>query len=233
MLTISIDVTKLAGRTEVPRKKLTATEKELKAGRWNTLGPWIRSQRMVRGLTEEEAAKAANVSTRQWIRYEGGAKVLPKRFPGISNALNEPIRRIKSLAGYKATRTRHDTMVILKRIIDMMRAEKFDFAFEELLLLYDRFRPDRDEPGKGLNGLTPPHFAQAVILLDGLPKWLFKDLAICMRRRFNKRDEPTDVDIPLRLLVMARCVHEIVRLTPDAPVIPHLTSVGTGERSIV
>jgi hypothetical protein len=55
-----------------------------------------------------------------------------------------------------------------------------------------------------------------------------------MERRYEERNEPTDVDIELKLVVLERCVHEIVRLTPAMPeVMPHLTSVATGERSIV
>lgn len=217
----------------MPRKPITESERELRAAKWKTFGRWMRSQRMVRALSEEETAQLARVSTRQWMRYEQGDRVLPKHFPGISRALNVPIRRIKSLAGYKVPRARNDVLVGLKRIIDMFHAGRFDFALEELLLLYVRFRPDRASDGQGLDGITPPQFAQAVIFIEGLPKWLFKDLLICMQRRYRKRNEPTDVDIELRLLVLERCIHEIVRLSPRGPVIPHLTSVGTGERSIV
>lgn len=217
----------------MPRKPINESERELRAAKWKTFGLWMRSQRMVRALSEEETAQLARVSTRQWIRYEKGGRVLPKHFPGISRALNAPMRRIKSLVGYKVPRVRNDVLVVLKRIVDMFRAGRFDFALEELLLLYDRFRPDRALDGHMLDGITPPQFAQAVIFLDGLPKWLLEDLLICMQRRCQKRKEPTDVDIELRLLVLERCIHEIVRLTPRAPVVPHLTSVGTGERSIV
>lgn len=62
----------------MPRKELTANEREVLAENWKTFGRFLRAQRIMRGFTQKRAALAAKVSTRQWVRYEQGSRVLQK-----------------------------------------------------------------------------------------------------------------------------------------------------------
>lgn len=89
----------------MPRKELTADERKVLAENWKTFGRYLRAQRIMRGFTQERAALAAKVSTRQWVRYEQGSRVLFKRFPLIAKALNVSFARIAYLAGYKTAQS--------------------------------------------------------------------------------------------------------------------------------
>jgi transcriptional regulator with XRE-family HTH domain len=184
----------------MPRRKTTKAEKILLTEGWKTFGLWLRSQREVKGFTQQQVARAAKMSRRQWMRYEQGSKVLSKRFPVIAKTLNIPLSRVLYLAGYETPPRRNDSNVRLKRIHDMLRAGSFDFALEEFLMLYDRIRPTDRELNSDWDGLTAPNFATAVILLDGLPKWLFEAISKCMQKRFSQQRNQSDMDANLRAL---------------------------------
>ncbi len=49
---------------------------------------WLRTWRTVRGMTQQEAARALGVSSRMWRYYEAGAHLLPKtvRLAAIGHA---------------------------------------------------------------------------------------------------------------------------------------------------
>lgn len=142
------------------------------------------------------------------------------------------LERILYLAGYETPPRRNDANVRLKRIHDMLRAGSFDFALEEFLMLYDRTGPTDREFNSDLDGLTAPNFATAVILLDGLPKWLFEAISKCMQKRFSQQRNQSDMDANLRALVLRECLEEIQRMTSPMPqILPHLTFVASGRRS--
>jgi len=91
-------------------------ERELWTDNWKMFGRFLRTQRIVKGFTQEQAAQAAKVSTRQWIRYEQGSRILSKRYPMIAKALNIPLSRMLYLAGHKVAPRRNDVNVRLKRV---------------------------------------------------------------------------------------------------------------------
>ena len=154
----------------MPRKEITKDERALLAENWKTFGRFLRAQRIVRGFTQERAALAAKVSTRQWIRYEQGSRVLFKRFPLIAKALNVSVARIAYLAGYKTAPKRNDANSQLKRIHDLLRIGRLDLALENFLLLYYHIGRLDPELNSYLDSIAPANFATAVISLDRLPK---------------------------------------------------------------
>jgi transcriptional regulator with XRE-family HTH domain len=193
----------------MPRKEITKDERALLAENWKTFGRFLRAQRIVRGFTQERAALAAKVSTRQWIRYEQGSRVLFKRFPLIAKALNVSVARIAYLAGYKTAPKRNDANSQLKRIHDLLRIGRLDLALENFLLLYYHIGRLDPELNSYLDSIAPANFATAVISLDRLPKWLFEVIAQCMQKMFSERQDPKWWTYNLRRVVFKECTDEM------------------------
>jgi transcriptional regulator with XRE-family HTH domain len=193
----------------MPRKEITKDERALLAENWKTFGRFLRAQRIVRGFTQERAALAAKVSTRQWIRYEQGSRVLFKRFPLIAKALNVSVARIAYLAGYKTAPKRNDANSQLKRIHDLLRIGRLDLALENFLLLYYHIGRLDPELNSYLDSIAPGNFATAVISLDRLPKWLFEVIAQCMQKMFSERQDPKWWTYNLRRVVFKECTDEM------------------------
>ena len=205
----------------MPRKEITKDERALLAENWKTFGRFLRAQRIVRGFTQERAALAAKVSTRQWIRYEQGSRVLFKRFPLIAKALNVSVARIAYLAGYKTAPKRNDANSQLKRIHDLLRIGRLDLALENFLLLYYHIGRLEPELNSYLDSIAPASFATAVISLDRLPKWLFEVIAQCMQKMFNERQEPKWLTYNLRRVVLKECTDEMLKkLSPLSLQVP-------------
>jgi transcriptional regulator with XRE-family HTH domain len=206
----------------MPRKELTADEREVLAENWKTFGRFLRAQRIMRGFTQKRAALAAKVSTRQWVRYEQGSRVLFKRFPFIAKALNVSVARIAYLAGYKTAPKRNDANAQLRRIHDLLRIGRLDLALESFLLLY--YHIGRLDPGLNSyldGGIAPANFATAVISLDRLPKWLFEVIAQCMQKMFSERQDPKWLTYNLRRVVLKECTDEMLKkLSPLSLQVP-------------
>lgn len=212
----------------MPRRKTNRIEKMLLTDSWQTFGLWLRSRRIAKRFSQEQAAQAAGVSRRQWIRYEHGSKILLKNLPAIADALDVPLRRILYLAGHKTSPRRNDANHRLRRIHHMLHVGNLDDALEELLLLHDRIWRTEGTLSSDLDGLTALNFARALILLDGLPEWLFEVILTCMQKRFSPRRKPTGMNAELRVLVL-ECIDEIERTVPALPQIAlHSASVGSG-----
>jgi len=193
----------------MPRKEITKDERALLAENWKTFGRFLRAQRIAKGFTQERAALAAKVSTRQWIRYEQGSRVLFKRFPLIAKALNVSVARIAYLAGYKTAPKRNDANSQLKRIHDLLRIGRLDLALENFLLLYYHIGRLDPELNSYLDSIAPANFATAVISLDRLPKWLFEVIAQCMQKMFSERQDPKWWTYNLRRVVFKECTGEM------------------------
>src|SRR5437879_1484350 len=163
----------------MPRSSLSTDEKACWLDGWKPFGRWLRTRRIAKRFTLQQAADAVGVSRRQWIRYEQGARVLYKNLDSIADALDISIGRVRYLAGYKAEPKRNDPMKRLRRIHDMLVAGEFDYALEQFLLVYQSIKPTDVEATLYIDGLTPPNFAQAVIFLDALPTWLFEKVLKC------------------------------------------------------
>jgi transcriptional regulator with XRE-family HTH domain len=205
----------------MPRKEITKDERALLAENWKTFGRFLRAQRIVRGFTQERAALAAKVSTRQWIRYEQGSRVLFKRFPLIAKALNVSVARIAYLAGYKTAPKRNDANSQLKRIHDLLRIGRLDLALENFLLLYYHIGRLDPELNSYLDSIAPANFATAVISLDRLPKWLFEVIAQCMQKTFSERQDPKWWTYNLRRVVFKECTDEMQnKLSPLSLQVP-------------
>jgi transcriptional regulator with XRE-family HTH domain len=186
-------------------------ERELVTDNWKMFGRYLRTQRIVKGFTQEQAAQAAKVSTRQWIRYEQGSRVLSKRYPTIAKALNIPLARMLYFAGHKVAPRRNDVNVRLRRVHDMLRIGRLDLALKYFLLLY--YQIGRLDPGPGYHPhrLTAPNFATAVISLESLPKWLFEVIANCMQEILSEQHDQKQPTSRLRTMVLRECIDEIQR----------------------
>src|SRR5205814_8330520 len=99
----------------MPRYEITDLDRSFKDDRWTFFGPWLRSRRLIAGLTQAEAAEEAGVSRRQWIRYEQGSKMLRKRIKRIAAVINVPEQRMLDRAGYKVSARRNDVKGHLSR----------------------------------------------------------------------------------------------------------------------
>jgi transcriptional regulator with XRE-family HTH domain len=197
----------------MPRSSLSTGEKACWIEGWKPFGRWLRERRIAKRLTLQQAAEAVGVSRRQWIRYEQGARVQYKRLDSIADALDISIGRLRYLAGYKAFPKRHDAKKRLRRIHDMLVAGEFDCALEQFLLVYQSIKPD-DESDLYIDGLTPPNFANAVISLDGLPRWLFARIITWGQKRVEREKTEPGTKVRFRNLVVNECLVELRRNTP-------------------
>jgi transcriptional regulator with XRE-family HTH domain len=186
-------------------------ERELRTDNWKMFGRYLRTQRIVKGFTQAEAAQAVKVSTRQWIRYEQGSRVLSKRYPLIAKALNIPHARILYLAGHKVAPRRNDVNVRLRRVHDMLRIGRLDLALKYFLLLYYQIGRFDTGPGYHPHRLTAPNFATAVMSLENLPKWLFEVIANCMQEILSEQHDQKQPTPSLRTTVLRECIDEMQR----------------------
>jgi len=186
-------------------------ERELVTDNWKMFGRYLRTQRIVKGFTQEQAAQAAKVSTRQWIRYEQGSRILSKRYPIIAKALNIPLSRMLYLAGYKVVPRRNDVNVRLRRVHDMLRIGRLDLALKYFLLLYYQIGRFDAGPGYHPHRLTAPNFATAVMALENLPKWLFEVIANCMQEILSEQHDQKQPTSSLRTMVLRECIDEMQR----------------------
>jgi len=165
----------------MPRFEISDVDRSFKDDRWTYFGPWLRSRRLIAGLTQDEAAQAAGLSRRQWIRYEQGSKMLRKRIKRIAAVINVPEQRMLDRAGYKVSARRNDVKGHLSRIGDHLYAGKDTAAFVDLVTLRDRMLGHRKgyRPlGLGTDGVE---FAKVVVSIDGLPAEFFNLLLDMMQ----------------------------------------------------
>lgn len=165
----------------MPRFEITDLDRSFKDDRWTYFSPWLRSRRLIAGLTQDEAAKAADLSRRQWIRYEQGSKVLRKRIKGIAAALNVPEQTILDRAGYKVSSRRNDVNGSLRKIGDHLYGGADEMAFVDLIKLRDRMLGHRicyRPLGVGTEGIE---FAKLVVSVDQLSAEFFNLLLDVMQ----------------------------------------------------
>jgi transcriptional regulator with XRE-family HTH domain len=194
----------------MPRRKPHKSERILLTEGWETFGLFIRTQRIVKRLTQQQAAEAAGISKRQWIRYEMGSKVLLKRMRSIANALNLPPSRILYLAGYKISPRRNDAAERLRRMHDMLLAGSLDIALEELLFLYYRIGQNNRGLSSDLDGMTAPNFATATVLLERLPGWLLDVILKAMQERVNdKQQHDPETRYRVKHLIRKKCIEAL------------------------
>jgi transcriptional regulator with XRE-family HTH domain len=165
----------------MPRFRITDLDRSFEDDRWTYFGPWLRSRRMIARLTQDEAAQAAGVSRRQWIRYEQGSKMLRKKIKRVAAAINVPEQRMLDRAGYKVSRRRNDVNGHLGKIKDHLYAGKDDVAIVDLMKLRDRMLGHRKgyRPlGVGTDGFE---FAKLVVSIDQLSAEFFNLLLDVMQ----------------------------------------------------
>ena len=72
----------------MPKKDSDVLGEMINDARWTSFGNWLRLQRRFAGLKQEQAAKRAGISLRQWIRIEKGESEVPaEKIPAISIAV--------------------------------------------------------------------------------------------------------------------------------------------------
>ncbi len=172
------------------RREQTNLKHEFMYGRWSIFGEWITHQRLLVGFTQEQAATAVGVSRRQWIRYELGAKVPVKRMERMSLVLHINPDKMLDRAGYRTSFKRNASREQLGRILDLMCADRLEFAMLQLLKLNDRIKGIKAATGPRSGGLVATDYSNAVVLLNRLPLSWVESLQTLMQERVkDKVDE--------------------------------------------
>lgn len=167
--------------------EITDLDRSFKDDRWTYFGPWLRSRRLIAGLTQDEAATAAGLSRRQWIRYEQGSKMLKKRIKQVAAAIKVPEQTMLDRAGYKISPRHNDVKGQLGKIGDHLYAGKDEVAIVDLIKLRDRMLGHRKgyRPlGVGTEGVE---FAKLVVSIDRLSAEFFNLLLEVMQE--SKEDK--------------------------------------------
>ncbi|MGZ5434549.1 MAG: helix-turn-helix domain-containing protein [Pyrinomonadaceae bacterium] len=197
----------------MPKRRLDPCYHQWLLEGWKTFGKWLKERRIGRRFTLQQAADAVKVSKRQWIRYEQGARVPDKHLDRIASKLHIERRRIYYMAGFQVPRKRHDAPALLRRMHVTMQTGDLQTALEQFLLLYQSMRPI--PPGgddSDLDATTPVHFAQAIVCLDALPKWLFQMILKSMQK-WEKEFQESGRNISFRHIVWNSSLDEL-DLTP-------------------
>jgi transcriptional regulator with XRE-family HTH domain len=199
----------------MPRKKRTQLDHDFLYERWRIFGNWLTLQRLDRGLTQNEAAKAVKVSRQQWLRYESGAKVLRKRMPAMATALDVSLEKMLDRAGYKTSPKRNAAKDRLGGIHRLLCAGKIDLAILSLLRLNDRIEGNdsieggRTGRGPKAGGVAATNFARAVALLDELPDWLLELALNAMKERSKDMDHETETHPRVKSLIRKKCIEAL------------------------
>lgn len=148
--------------------------------RWRVFGQWLKKQREEKELTQDQAAKSANVSRRQWMRYESGKKVLQKQIPGIAHALDLPTNTVLQRALYKPI---PGVSSGLTKMYQYLKTGDPVSALQELLKVDAKIndRPYNDEQAK--------NFAELVLQLDSLPP---EQATLLLEQASKKRTDKTN-----------------------------------------
>jgi transcriptional regulator with XRE-family HTH domain len=173
----------------MPRRKRNETNHDLFYGRWQMFGEWMTQQRMIVGLTQQQAADAVKRSRRQWIRYElGRAKVPTKLMKGMSKVLHVTEEKMWDRAGYRVSHNHLAPKDRLEKLQDLLSAGRLEMAIIQLLELNDRIT-GTSAYGPRFGGLVATDYANAVKLLDRLPGPWVESLQEVMKERIHDKDD--------------------------------------------
>lgn len=170
------------------RRKRTELQHDMLYGRWTMFGEWVTLQRLIVGLTQQQAAEAIGISRQRWIRYELGSKVPLKRMKAMAKILHVTEERMWDRAGYRLSYKKLAPKDRLERILDLLTAGRLEMAIIQLLKLNDRITGTKAY-GPRFGGLVATDYANAVKLLDRLPGPWVKSLQTVMRERINDKDD--------------------------------------------
>lgn len=174
----------------MPRRKRTELDHDLLYGRWTIFGEWLTLQRLLRGLTQNQAAKAIGISRHQWLRYELGARVPKKRMEPMANVLNIDLEKMLDRAGLKVSSKRNAMKNRIGRIYDLLCAGRLEFAMLELLRLDDRVTGTKSAVGPRWGGLEATDFSNAVMVINRLPRWRLEIILKLLQERIkDKKDK--------------------------------------------
>ena len=177
----------------MPRRKQTKLNDD---SNWAIFGEWLTQQRLYRRLTQDQAAKAIDVSRHQWMRYELGAKVLRKHMEAMAPILKVTLEKMLDRAGLKASPKRNAVRAKLGRMYDHVGAGRLDLAILELLRLYDEAIGYEGGVGPRSGGPEATDFANAVVMINRLPADRVEELLDLMRKRIKDKSVKTKVPLP-------------------------------------
>jgi transcriptional regulator with XRE-family HTH domain len=177
------------------RTERTQLDHDLLYGRWTVFGRWLKQQRELAGLTQDQAAKAMRVSKRQWIRYEMGGKVLEKKLKRMARVVNVAQEKMLDRAGYKISLKRNAAKDRLGRIYDLSCAGKLDFAILELLQLNDRIAGSKTAVGPISGGPEAIHFSRAIASLNSLPSQRVEVILKTMQERIKDKTNGPEIGV--------------------------------------
>jgi transcriptional regulator with XRE-family HTH domain len=177
----------------MPRRKQTKLDD---GSNWAIFGEWLTQQRLYRRLTQDQAAKAIDVSRHQWMRYESGKKVLRKHMEAMAPILKVTLEKMLDRAGLKASPKRNAVRAKLSRMYDYVGASRLDFAILELLRVYDEATGCKGGVGPRSGGLEATNFANAVVMINRLPAERVEELLNLMKERIKDKSLKPEVPLP-------------------------------------
>ena len=195
------------------RKRLDPAYHQWLLEGWKTFGKWLKERRIGRRLTLQQAADAVGVSKRQWIRYEGGAKVPDKRLDRIALKLDIERRRIYYLAGFQVPKKRNDTPALLRRMHVMMQTGDLYSALQTFFVVYETMERTTPDEDLEMDATTPACFAQAIVSLESIPQWLFQIILKCMKERLEALGE-SGSDLSFRRILWNQSLDELFVTAP-------------------
>jgi transcriptional regulator with XRE-family HTH domain len=193
----------------MPRLETTSLDQDFLYDRWRIFGAWLRSRRRMTGKTQAEAAEAAGISRRQWIRYEQGAKMLRKRVERVARIINVPLETMLERAGYKASRRMNDVKGRLDKISDMLFAGTTYMAIVELLRLNDRIILNRNGVGQIRGGPEAVEFCRVIRSVNALPARLYELLWKVMEEMSKDKKKEPRMDPRERNRLERKCIEAL------------------------
>lgn len=147
--------------------------------RWVIFGKWLEQQRGETRFTQEEAASALGISTRQWIRYTQGAPVPQKRIAKMIKVLGLPPKKAFLRAGYEMP---PDLAVWADSYLLRIRDAIFDGDMAGALWFLYRFYYESMQERKKYKpvqtSVTCQDFIVAAVAIDRMPAWLREEFML-------------------------------------------------------
>lgn len=82
-------------------------------------------------------------------------------------------------------------------------------SIRHLLRLNDRIAGSRTAVGPRGGGVGATNFARAVVLLDGLPNWLFEIILNAMQERVNDKKHEPETHSRVKNLIRKKCIEAL------------------------
>jgi len=150
-------------------------------------------------FTQEQAAKEIGITRPYLSRIENGeANIERETVEKIAKALHCPKEIALARAGLKVKVTTLDEKAYLTRILDSLKADKLNYAINDLILLYVLINSRQRKRKVFRLGPVMSQVADALYLLHQLPSWVRKEVLDHFNRVQEKTAEQDAMLSPVR-----------------------------------